>query len=158
MKGYRTVQKITSIVGPLRDDYELYDLLDVLKEEVIKYEWSVSDFEFFTIGDSIPDIIERASNNLFWISGQKLYELSNSFTCTNWGAFLAYNPLEAPFEYVDPPFSEGRPRCIQHPKAIIEIQAVDGGYFEIFSKDFNVYNLLKTHFQVEEVNSLETDI
>ena len=158
MKGYRTVDKKSPILGPLKDNYELFDLLDALKEEIFKYEWSVSDYEFFMMGGFIPDIREISSNKLFWISGENLYKLSKSITCTNWGAFLAYFPNEAPFEYIDPPFSEGRPRCIQHQKAIIEIQAVDGGYFEIFSKDFNVYNLLKTHFQVEEVNSLETDI
>lgn len=155
MKGYRTVEKITPISGPLKDNYELFDLLDALKEEIIKYEWSISDYEFFTIEEFIPDIRESSLDNVFWISGEKFYKFSKSITCTNWGAFLAYFPHDAPFEYDEAPFSEGRPYCIQHPKAIIEIQAVDGGYFEIFSKDSNVYKLLKAHFKVEEVNLLE---
>ena len=155
MKGYRTIEKKTPILGPLKDDYELFDLLHALKEEVIKYKWSISDYEVITRGETIPEFRDLSLNNLFWITGKEFYEISYSVTCTNWGAFLAYFPHEAPFEYVDPPFSEGRPPCIQHPKAIIEIQAVDGGYFEIFSKDPNVYTLLKMHFKVEEVKSLE---
>ena len=36
MKGYQTISKLTPIKGPLKDDYELYDLLESLKVEVIK--------------------------------------------------------------------------------------------------------------------------
>ncbi len=65
MKGYRIVEKKTPIVGPLKDDYELFDLLDALKEEIVKYIWSVSDYEVFTTGVIIPKFRDLSPNNLF---------------------------------------------------------------------------------------------
>lgn len=157
MRGYRTEKKITSMVGPFEGQHELFDLLDALKPEVLKYRWSVSDVELSHLPDAAVDInhlVAHSPQVVLWVSGIDLYEWARSVTISNWGAFLAFNPELADFQYSEIPFSEGRPPSIQHPDAQIEIQAVDGGYFEVYSRDGRVIELLKQHFVVETVESI----
>lgn len=91
---------------------------------------------------------------VLWASGNDPYEWSRSVTVSNWGAFLAFKPEQADFKYVEIPYSEGRPPSIQHSDAQIEIQAFDGGYFEVYSRDDRVIDLLKEHFVVEAAESI----
>lgn len=171
MFGLRTISKITPIVGPLEDDYELFDVLDAIKPFVLNYRWSVSETDGFLHEDTPSHIVSLwrasqagwgwgvgrqvsggppAASPVVWVSGEELLEMARYAGCTNWGAFLAFEPEDADFEYASPPGSGG---AIQHPKAQIEIQAVDGGYFELFSRDREVESLLKRHFEVEIIDS-----
>lgn len=157
MRGYKTEKKITPIIGPLDGQYELFDLLDALKPEVLKYRWSVSDVELSHLPDATIDInrlVAHSPQEVLWVSGIDLYEWSRSVIISNWGAFLAFKPEQADFRYVEVPYSEGRPPSIQHAEAQIEIQAVDGAYFEVYSKIPRVIALLKQHFVVESVESM----
>ena len=156
MRGYRTQKKITAIIGPLEGQYELFDLLDALKSEVLRYRWSVSDVELSHLPDATVNInrlVADSPQKVLWASGNDLYEWSRSVTISNWGAFLAFKPEQADFKYVEIPYSEGRPPSIQHSDAQIEVQAVDGGYFEVYSRDHRVIDLLKEHFVVKAVES-----
>jgi len=157
MRGYKTIRKITPGTGPRQGEYELFDLLDALKPEIVKYRWSVSDVEVMHLPSSninINELVDYLPHKVLWMSGEELYELSKSISTTIWGAFLAFNPEDADFEYEEAPYSEGRPPSIQHPAAMIEIQAVDCSYFEVFARDTAVIELLKQHFEVEAVESI----
>ena len=128
-----------------------------MKSEVRKYRWSVSDVELSHLPDATIDInrlVADSSQKVLWVSGTDLYEWSRSVIISNWGALLGFNPKQTDFKYVTVHYSEGRPPSIKHTDAQIEIQAVDGGYFEVYSRDPRVIDLSKQHFVVEAVESI----
>jgi hypothetical protein len=84
------------------------------------------------------------------MSGDELLELAGFVTVANWGAILGFPPTESNFPYPNPPRSEGKFQPIQHPRALIEVQAVDGGYFEVYSRLPEVQALLRQRFRVAE--------
>ncbi len=152
MKGLQTIRFKGS------EEYSLFDLVNALKPHIIQYSWSVSDAEVWPspkIPPSLAGLTKSINkpNTVVWLEGNQLLELSKYLSVVNWGAFLAFEPSASGFNYEDCPYSEGRPPCIQHPAAQIEIQAVDGGYFEVYARDSEVYEVLRTWFEVVECDS-----
>lgn len=152
----------------MEDDYELFDVPDAIKPFVLKYRWSISSTGGFLTADTPAHVADRwresqtgfgwgvgsqasggapAAKPVAWVSGEELYEMAGYVSCTNGCTFLAYKPKDANSPY---PF---RPYLEANPKAQIETQAVDGGWFDLFSRDRDVEQLLKQHFIVEIVDS-----
>lgn len=152
MVGY----KLLRIKGTQDEDFDLFDVLTRIGNFLCSYRWSVSDLDVcknLSISSEVSKILDLSTKDFTWISGEELYELSKSVVCTNWGAFLGFEKTDADFHFHNKPYSEGRPACIQHPSAQIEIQAVDGGYFEVFTRVSKISYLLEKSFDVEIINS-----
>lgn len=152
MTGYKLIR----IKDTSNEDYDLLEIMHSLREFVTEYHWSVSDLEVCkksNVSSETSSKIDQASNSILWITGDELCELAKSIECTNWGAFLAFKKSDAGFQYQNIPYSEGKPPSIQHPLAQIEIQAVDGGDFEVFTTINEIRNLLEKSFEVESITS-----
>ncbi|MCP4438549.1 MAG: hypothetical protein GY810_06355 [Aureispira sp.] len=149
MKGYRIDY------DQINSNTELNTLLMVLEPYLKNYVWVVADVEATQLdkkGSLVTPFYENPKT-ILWLPHAQLKEEATSLVSLNWGAFLAFLPQEAYFEFESSqiPYSEGRPPCIQHPKAIIEIQAVDGGYFEVFSTIENITTVLAEYFELVEI-------
>jgi hypothetical protein len=127
-------------------------LLQAIRDIVLEHRWSVSSTELWMLPDSpAMQVIqaETSRDGVVWLSGAEILALAACIAGANWGAFLAFPPH---IEVVLPasPRSEGKICPIQHSLANIEIQAVDGGYFEVCSKMPEVYFRLRQRFTAEE--------
>jgi hypothetical protein len=157
MRGYRTLHRLSPPVRPEAGFDDLIDLLDAMRPEVVRYTWLVTDTDFLTrpdLGESrLARLVDEAPDHALRISGVELVELAGTVWQTNWGAFLAFDGDVPDIPREELPYSEGRPPSIQHPDALIEIQSVDGGCFEIFSRIPRVHDLLAAHYELEECDS-----
>lgn len=149
MIGYRTLGKKTK--GSLVNyEYDLIDIIYSIKDKALEYVWSLSDLQITLYENAVFN--KKFDQDPLWLSGEELIIFTQNINNINWGAFLAFHKEDGYFIYDQGklPYSEGRPPSIQHEKACIEIQAVDGGYFEIFSLDSAVIEILEEKFILEK--------
>ena len=131
MKGLRIEGVNTSV-----DPAGLLTLLQTVHGFVLDHKWSVSSAELWLLPDSSAEQITQArlaSEGVTWLSGAELLALAACVTVANWGAFLAFPP-SVKVVFASPPGSEGEVSPIQHPLAVAEVQALDGGFFEVYSR------------------------
>jgi hypothetical protein len=134
------------------DPAGLLTLLQANRGLVLGHRWSVSSADLWLLPESPADQVAqagRAAEGVAWLSGAELLALAACVTVANWGASLAFPP-SAEVAFASPPRSEGEVYPIQHPLAVAEVQAVDGGSFEVDSPLPEVYAQLRQRFAVSE--------
>lgn len=120
--------------GVERSEQELPQVLERLGSSVLQWKWCLSDAELWLhpkAGRSWVELAKLAAHDLVWLSGAELMELAPLVSVANWGIFLAFDAQEKDISFSRLPQSEGYVGPIQHERALLEIRAVDGGYFEI---------------------------
>jgi hypothetical protein len=117
-----------------RLDIELPQLLEQLGPGALNWRWLLADVEFWlrpSASRSQRDLVATATHESVWLSGQELMDLALQVSVPNWGVMLAFSSEDTEVTFDCPPRSEGYNGPIQHPQAILEVRAVDGGYFEV---------------------------
>lgn len=144
------------------DPSGLLTLLQAMRDFVLDHRWSMSSAELWLLPDSPAEQIaqaHRAADGVEWLSGAELLALAVRVTVANWGAFLAFKQSASDFAFGIAPRSEGEVQPIQHPLAEAEVQAVDGCYFEVYSRQPEVCATLRERFagSLREIESNQTE-
>lgn len=146
--------KVTD-AGTIGDPSGLYSLLCAIREHVLPRDWLISDAELWIIPTAdrqFHAMAEDARKGHVWMTGANLLRFAQTVTVANWGAILGFACEMRP-ELKSVPISECGYSPIQHPDADIEIQAVDGEFFEVYCGEESLYQSIRNVFSTEEVDS-----
>lgn len=138
---------ILTKMDQVREHTNLRDVFLPIREDVIKYNWLISDYEVY---DS-----EIFNGNIRWFTGEELLNITdNNDIQFIWGVISAFdksfkmdlnNISTIPVSYGHKTLWSDTPR-IQHPDSCIEIVCIDSSSTILLSNDKVITSKYKIHY------------